>query len=113
MNVVDLDLEAKVALIGLLAHMVDADGRVAEGEAVELLNLGEEMRHRALSEAVDRSRTSFADRDALLRYAGLITDDDARELIRTLLVDLANSDGFRGRNERDLLDDLFITWARN
>jgi len=112
-NVVDLSLDAKVALIGLLAHMVDADGEVAEGEAVELLYLGEEMKHPSLQAAVKRSRKSFANRDALLRYAGLIADDDARELIRTLLVDLANSDGFKGRNERALLDDLFEVWARN
>jgi len=112
-NVVDLNLEAKVALIGLLSHMVDADGQVAEGEAIELLNLGEEMRHNTLSEAVARSRKTFADRKALLRYAGLVGDDDARALIRTVLIDLSNADGFRGRNERELLDELIQTWARN
>ena len=113
MNVVDLSLEAKVALIGLLAHMVDADGQVAEGEAIELLHLGEEMQHPTLARAVERSRETFADRTALLHYAGLVDDDEARSLIRTVLIDLANSDGFRGRNERALLDDLIQAWARN
>jgi len=112
-NVADLNLEAKVALIGLLAHMVDADGRVAEEEAVELLHLGDEMRHNSLAKAVERSRKSFASRDALLHYAGLVEDDDARALIRTVLIDLSNADGFRGRNERVLIDDLIEAWAHN
>jgi uncharacterized tellurite resistance protein B-like protein len=112
-NIVDLNLEAKVALIGLLAHMVDADGEVAEGEAIELLNLGEEMKHRSLAEAVNRSRKTFSDRQALLHYAGLVDDEDARALIRTVLIDLSNADGFRGRNERALVDALIVSWARN
>lgn len=113
MNIIDLDLEAKVALIGLLAHMIDADGKLAIEESVELLALGEEMKHSGLSEAVIRSRKSFANREALLKYASLIQDEDARALIRTVLVDMSNADGFRGRNERELIDDLIQAWARN
>jgi uncharacterized tellurite resistance protein B-like protein len=113
MNLVDLDLDAKVALIGLLAHMIDADGELAQSEAVELLALGDEMKHSTLNDAVARARTSFADRDTLLKYAGLIVDEDARALIRTILIDLSNSDGFRGRNELDLVDDLIHVWALN
>ncbi len=112
MNLADLPLESKVALVGLLAHMVDADGEVAEGEAIEILALGEEMNHSSLAQAIQRARSSFADRAALLQYASLI-EDEARLLIRTILVDVANADGFRGRDERQFLDDLFEVWARN
>ncbi len=113
MNINDLDGGEKTALVGLLAYMIDADGRVARQEAIELLALQEEMGATNLAGGVGKAIEIFEDRDELLTYAaGRVKREAARELIRTVLHDLAQADGNRVRPEKDLLDDLTLKWVR-
>lgn len=112
MDVRELTPEERQVLFGLLAHLVAADTRVDPGEAAELDALGEEMGIDSLHEAFREARASFARADDALGAAVRVERKDARELVRTLLHDLATSDGERSVEEERILQQLDELWPR-
>ncbi|MEQ1564246.1 MAG: TerB family tellurite resistance protein [Myxococcota bacterium] len=99
-------------LFGLLTHLVAADARFAAGESAELDELGEEMGVGRLDDALAAARQALPTADAAIAAAAGITRPDARELVRTLLFDLAHADGERTPEEDDLLVRVAKVWAR-
>jgi uncharacterized tellurite resistance protein B-like protein len=112
MEVRELTQDERRVLFGLLAHLADADGRTSAGELEELEALGEEMGTGSLQSALVEARAIFATPQQALEAASGVTRSDARELIRTLLHDLAGSDGERSAAEVQLLTDLGSMWPR-
>ena len=112
MNVRELTHEERQVLFGLLAHVAAADGSVGDGEREELDLLGAEMGVEPLQGAIDEARKTFPTRESLLAAVGTVTRKDARELIRTLLIDLATADGDRTDEENELLSDITRVWAK-
>ncbi len=110
MTTIDLNIDEKVVLIGLLACMRDADGKVSYGEAIELLELQEELKQPHFADAV--SRASVFDRFTLLDAAEALIRPEHREFVQTTLFDLSAADGERPVRERDLLTDLEQRWRR-
>jgi uncharacterized tellurite resistance protein B-like protein len=112
MRVDELTDDVREVLFGLLAHLVDADARLSSGESRELAALGEELGVGPLDEALARARRAFPTADDAVAAAARITDEDARELVRTLLIDLMAADGERTPDEEDLIYRVAAAWNR-
>ena len=80
------------------------------GLYVELL--GDELGVQALPTLLADARRVYPTRERLLEAVGTVRRRDARELIRTLLIDLATADGDRGDEENALLSEVTRVWAR-
>lgn len=113
MNVRDLTSTEREVLFALLGHLTHADQRDDPDEARELVALGEEMGIDDLPGEVSRAGAVVRTRTELLNLAETVEREDARELIRTLLFDLANADGERSAPEADLLDGITLRWSRD
>jgi len=61
-----------------------------------------------------KTRGIVEERSEIDAYAAKnVVKEDARELIHTLLHDLAQADGNRVRKESALLNELSLAWARS
>lgn len=113
MDVIDLTAEERDALYVALAHLAAADGRISDGELAELTELADEMGVPDLRDRVSAAHAAHGSIEALEKAVASVERDDARELIRTLLFDLAQADGNRDDDENDVLDIVTRVWARN
>ena len=113
MNVSDLSIDERMALLALLAHVAAADGDVNADEIGELKELADEMGVEGLREQLKGAFDRFPTRESLLDYMRVVDRDEAQELIRTIAMDLAQSDGERSKVERDLISDVIAVWARD
>lgn len=110
MDLKDLTEGERRSFFGLLTTMVDADGKVAEEELEELDALADEMEI-DLYAALEEARARFPDRDSALKSAAEIQRPQAREIVRTVLHDLAQRDGEQSPEELQLLADLSALWS--
>lgn len=111
MHAHDLSAEERRILFGLVGRLAAADGSVAAGESQEIADLGEEIGcdpDAAMAEA----KTLFPTLQSLLDAVGGIEREEARQLIRTVLFDLAASDGDRGDEENAVLAEVTRIFAR-
>ena len=111
MDVRDLDGTERDVLLALLAHMAEADDHIDPAEVLELHALAEEMGVDDLQGDMMRARAVIRTREDLREAAAKVQRTEARELIRTILMDLAQADGERSGDELDILDDLTKVWA--
>jgi hypothetical protein len=103
------DTEREVFL-ALLAHLAEADDRIDPGEVLEIDALAEEMGIDDVRERLMRARGATPTRADLLAAVSKVERRDARELIRTVLFDLAQSDGERSAAETEILEALTEAW---
>ena len=111
MEAKDLTDDERGVLFALLAHLVTADARFAAGESEELDALGEEMGVGPLDHPIADARRAYPTPDAAVAAAATIVRPDARELVRTLLFDLAGADGEHTPDEDDLIARVLKLWA--
>lgn len=110
MNLVDLQHEECVVLLGLIHFLVQADADRTEEEMTEFREIAKELGRKAFDAALHEALRRFASEEAALTAAADLTRRDARELIYTVLVDLAASDGI-AMSERVLLARLSTLWG--
>ena len=72
--------------------------------------LGEEMGVQSLVSTLRTARNAFPTADLALGAAARVDRQDARELIRTLLLDLAGADGTRSEAEQALIERVDALW---
>lgn len=111
MNVRDLEPAEWEVLLAMLGHLAEADARIDPGEVLEVQGLAEEFGEEDVMSRIMRARAQVQTRDDLLAAAKGVTRPAARELMRTILMDLAQADGERSDAERALLDDITRVWA--
>jgi len=112
MDVADLNDKERTALYAALAHLAAADGRISDGEHHELGELAEEMGVPDLRDRLMIAHRDHPTLDDLRAVIRTVDRRDAREMINTLLFDLAHADGERGELENDVLDAITREWAR-
>jgi len=112
MDVADLTEDERVALYAALAHMAAADGRISDGEHHEIGELAEEMGVPDLRDRLMQAHSDHPTIEALSELVATVKRRDAREMINTLMFDLAHADGERGDKENDVLDAVTRAWAR-
>jgi hypothetical protein len=108
MNMSELYELERAVLIDLASQMVWADGTTSGEELQELLELDEEMGHEDFQDAIEAARGRS--REEVLENAAKVIRTDARDLILTVLHDLASADGVV-EAEADLIAELKMTWA--
>jgi hypothetical protein len=109
MTAAELDHRELVTLLATLGLMARLDGD-ASSEEVEFLDeiaadVGEERFSKAATEAAQ-----FADAEAIVRNAGQVSRPEARELIFSLLYEMALAESIVAR-EAELLDKLASIWG--
>lgn len=109
MDIVDLNENQRLALIGLIEAMAIADRRVSDEEEDVLADIvaafGDDQ-YRQLAEQADKRFKSQAD---LKTFLVAEQDPEARELIYGTVLELAMADVVSG-NEADLLNWLGKAW---
>lgn len=111
MDVRDLDGTERDVLMALLAHMTEADDHIDPAEVLELHALAEEMGIEDLQGDMMRARAVVQTREDRRRAAARVDRVEARELIRTILMDLAQADGERSDDELAILVELSEVWG--
>jgi uncharacterized tellurite resistance protein B-like protein len=110
-NLTDLERGEWEVLLALLAHLAEADEHIDPAEVLELHGIADELGVDDGMNQLMRARGAVRTREDLLAAAATVTRVEARELMRTLLFDLAQSDGERSGEERALLEDIAQVWA--
>ncbi|MEQ1506462.1 MAG: TerB family tellurite resistance protein [Myxococcota bacterium] len=110
MQVHELDDTEREVLLALLAHVAEADDRIDPGEVLEIDAIAEEMGIDNVTERLMRARGATPTWADLTAAIARITRPDARALIRTMLIDLAQSDGERTDPESRFLELLDRVW---
>lgn len=104
MNPDDLTHDELFALAVLLRHMIAADGDISEEEATELAEIGLEMDQEAFKRAWDKSGDNHMSSGQAVAVAASTAERvEARELIHTMLSDLAQADGLHTKEEELLV----------
>lgn len=109
MELADLNKDEQVALAGLLEYVVLASGHVTEEEQAEIDAIVDaigEDNYRIAVEEVDRR---FPNEDALKKFLGTVTRQEAREVIYGTVIEAAITDTVEGR-ESALLGWLAKSW---
>ena len=109
MELADLSVEGRVALAGLVRLMVSADHSRSDAEMAEFRAIAEEMGKSAFDGAFQEALTVCATEEATLEFAKRVPDADSRQLILTVLVDLAAADGITNE-ERELVRAVAAGW---
>lgn len=112
MNVEDLTEVEREALVAALCVLANADGRVGHKERAEIEALADELGAPDLTDKLAEVSTRIRTIEDLTPIIAHVIRDDARELIRTILFDLANADGVRSAKENGVLDLITREWAR-
>ncbi|MCB9679140.1 MAG: hypothetical protein H6737_28820 [Alphaproteobacteria bacterium] len=110
MAVDGLDRAEQVALVGLVRHLVLADGRVSDNELYELIRLGVAMGRADFDEALEVTEDTFGDRELSLAWAERIERPAARARIAAELERIAGGDGLHA-TEVDFLAAVRTRWA--
>ncbi len=111
MNLPDLEPDERVALVGLVLSIVDADNSKSEAEMEEFRAIAAEVGRREFDEAFRRAKTSLKTLDDVIAFATeKVQRPGAREMIRTVLIDLAAAD-FISDEERAIVDRISDAWG--
>ncbi len=111
MDPVDLTDDEHLALVALLRHMAMADGEISGKETDELQALGMELGGGRFLAAWNATSERTPNAQAALDYAAdHVARVEARELIVTMLTDLAGTDRPHP-SERALLGKVRLMWG--
>jgi uncharacterized tellurite resistance protein B-like protein len=112
MNLEDLNDVEQRALEAALYLLVNADGRVRHQERKEVEALAEELGDPQLADRVRDAGERVNSVDDLTPLVAKVEREDAQELIRTVLFDVAQADGQRSGNENAVINLVTREWAR-
>ena len=110
MRSTDLNTEERLALIGWSKLIIRADKEFSDEEADELKKLAQEMGTALFKETVAQAKEVFRSVEELKTHAETITSQEARELIFSVLYDLAVP-GTIVEEEAKVLQWLAKTWG--
>lgn len=111
MNLDELQPEERIALVGLVLAIVDADEAKSDQEMVEFRAIAAEIGRRDFDEAFRHAKSRFPDFESALAYAASVVErKGAQEIIHTVLVDLAAAD-FIAPAEQAQLDAVAAAWG--
>jgi uncharacterized tellurite resistance protein B-like protein len=106
----DLTPDEQLALVGLVVHLVDADGQASTEEMIEFREVAVEMGRKEFDAAFRTAKQRFNSKEDAIAFARSVERPWARELILTVLHDLAQADGISDE-ERALIDAVGGHWG--
>lgn len=111
MHAKELQGDERIALCALVDFMIRADAVESTEEKQELLALAAEIGPDVFGAAMRAARERFATVDDALAFAGtVVARQEARSLIHTMLVDMAQADGLAAA-EQPLLRAVARMWG--
>lgn len=110
MELADLETDEQVALLSLIVQMIGADEGRSPEEMQEFREIADEMGRKAFDDALQLALKQGATRDDALALAGRVERPAAREIMHTVLVDLAAAD-FIADEERELIRAVAGLWG--
>jgi uncharacterized tellurite resistance protein B-like protein len=111
MNLSDLTDDEKVALVGLIKHMVGADSDRSPEEMEEFRAIADEMGRREFDKAFQKAMQDLGTIEMALEFATVaVSREDAKELMHTVLVDLASAD-YVSEREREMIRRVADIWG--
>lgn len=105
MDLAELNEEERVALVALIVQMVGADSGRSPEEMAEFRAIAEEMGRRAFDDALGAALRVAGREQAIELARGTFVRPEVRELVHTVLVDLASAD-FVSDEERGLIREV-------
>jgi uncharacterized tellurite resistance protein B-like protein len=106
-----LTTDERLALVGLLKIVIEADKRFGLKEAAALQQVAEQVGRREFNQLTDQARARFLDRDALKRHVATIERPEARALIFRTATQMASADSVLAPEEQELLSWLAAEWG--
>ncbi len=112
MNLTDLTEMERRAMEAAIYLIVNADGRVGHKEREEVEALADELDDPELPARISAIGNRVSSIDDLVPLVANVEREDAREMIRTVLFDLAQADGERSNAENEVINLVTREWAR-
>lgn len=109
MNLSDLEPDERVALVGLVLAIVDADNSKSDAEMEEFRAIAAELGRREFDEAFRTCKSQLHNLDEVMEVAVKVERPGAREIIHTVLVDLAAAD-FISEEEQAIITRVAVLW---
>jgi uncharacterized tellurite resistance protein B-like protein len=106
----ELTHDEQLALVGLIVYLVDADGQASTEEMIEFREVAVEMGRKEFDAAFRLAKAKFTSQEDAISYAKTVERPWARELILTVLHDLAQADGISDE-EHALIDTVASHWG--
>jgi uncharacterized tellurite resistance protein B-like protein len=110
MEIPELHHDEKLALVGLMEHVLIADDIVSPEEQASLDNIISTIGSNEYRSLIYNYNKTFPTTDRFKMFLSTIERQEARELIYGTLYDIAQSD-FVHQNESTILDWLASEWA--
>lgn len=110
MNPSDMNEDEMIALVALSRVMVAVDGALGVEEMEELSEIGQELGIGAFTSASKKVDELNPDKAAAMALAAKVERPSVRELILTMLSDLASSDG-KSDDEAAFIEEVRGAWA--
>lgn len=109
-NYKDLTDEERLALVGLIKVVIQADRLYSKEEDAELKRIAGEIGEELFIATVDEARERFKTLDAIKEYARTVERQEARELILSTVQEMAVSDEV-SPEEAQMVDWLSELWG--
>jgi uncharacterized tellurite resistance protein B-like protein len=106
----ELTPDEQLALVGLIIFVVDADGQASTEEMKEFRAVAAEMGRKEFDAAFRQAKQRFSVQGDAVAFARTVERPWARELILTVLHDLAQADGI-SPEEHALIDAVGAHWG--
>lgn len=111
MNLPDLEDDERTALLGLITTLVGLHHGQSPAEMEEFRAIAQEMGRHAFDVAFHQARLHLPDADSAVAYAAEhVNRPDARDLLLTVLTDLAQADGISDA-EHALITRIRAAWG--
>ncbi len=109
MELKDLDVDERTALVGLMREVVMADANLTDDEIDEVADIVEAFGEDSYQGALDDFEARFSDEESFRQFLATIKRQEARELIYGTVLQGAAADAIEG-GESELLSWLADVW---
>jgi uncharacterized tellurite resistance protein B-like protein len=110
MDFSELTAEERLALVGLLKAVIQADKTYSKEESIELRKVAQKVGEDLFNDTVEVAREQFKSLAAIKAHAETIKRQPARELIMKTLFEMAIPDELSDE-EKELLEWLGAQWG--
>jgi hypothetical protein len=109
MELQELNVDERTALVGLIKEVVMSDGNVSEDEIEEVEEIVDAFGEKSYQEALDAFESRFPDEQSFKGFLRTIGRQEARDLIYGSVLQAASADAIEG-HESELLVWLADAW---
>ena len=106
----ELDHDEKKTLLGILKFIINADGRISEGEIDRFSKLAEDKGFADFNSILNEVNKEVENLNDLSKLLNNVTAEGHREEIVQLALEMAQADGIAVDSEGDLINYVSRVW---